>query len=106
MKSSVLLVFAGLHWDQAHSQAQNTSKNDDLENGPLFDLIFVWELILDTYSGLGYAQFGWSIFLNRRLLLKRCEMVEDVHLAMAAQDIHLMAICRTQQTNFILSICR
>ena len=27
----------GLHWDQAGSQAQNTSKNDDMENGPNFD---------------------------------------------------------------------
>ena len=26
----------GLHWDQARSQAQNTSKNDDMENGPIF----------------------------------------------------------------------
>ena len=56
----------------SEAQAQNTSKNDDFKNGPLFDLIFTWELILDTYRGLGYAQFGWSIFLNRWWLLKRC----------------------------------
>ena len=28
-------------------------------------------------------------------------MVEDLHLAMAAQHIHLMAIFHTQQTNFV-----
>ena len=60
----------GLHWDQAHSQAQNTSKNDDFKNGPVFDLIFVWELLLNTYRRLGCAQFEWSIFLNSRLKLK------------------------------------
>ena len=48
-------------------------KSDYFKNGPLFDLIFTWELILDTYRGLGYAQFGWSIFLNRRWLLKQCD---------------------------------
>ena len=40
---------------------------------------------LDTYRGLGYAQFGWSIFLNRRLKLEysdkgklRARIVGDV----------------------------
>ena len=33
-------------------------------------------------------------------------MVEDFHLAMAAQHINIMAIFCTQQTNCILSICR
>ena len=54
----------------SEAQAQNTSKNDNLKNGPVSDLVFTWELILDTYRGLGYAQFGWSIFLNRRLKLE------------------------------------
>ena len=62
----------GCELGPSEAHAQYTSKNDDFKNGPLFDLIFVWELILDTYRGLGYAQFGWSIFLNRRLLVKRC----------------------------------
>ena len=62
----------GCELGPSEAQAQNTSKNDDFKNGPLFDLIFTWELILDTYRGLGYAQFGWSIFLNRWWLLKRC----------------------------------
>ena len=62
----------GCELGPSEAQAQNTSKNDDFKNCPLFDLIFMWELILDTYRGLGYAQFGWSIFLNRWWLLKRC----------------------------------
>ena len=33
-------------------------------------------------------------------------MVEDLHLAMVAKHIHIMAIFCTQQTNCILSICR
>ena len=33
----------GLHWDQARSQAQNTSKNDNLENGPIFVFDFFVE---------------------------------------------------------------
>ena len=33
-------------------------------------LVFVWEL--NTYGGPGCAQFEWSIFLNRRWLLKLC----------------------------------
>ena len=32
---------SGLHWDQARSQAQNTSKNDNLENGPYMIWFFV-----------------------------------------------------------------
>ena len=56
----------------SEAQAQNTSKNDDLKNGPVLYLIFAWELILDTYRGLGYAQCAWSIFLNRWWLLKWC----------------------------------
>jgi len=39
-----------------------------------FYLIFAWELLLNTYRGLGCAQFEWSIFLNRRWLLKRCDL--------------------------------
>ena len=38
-----------------------------------FYLIFAWELLLNTYRGPGCAQFEWTIFLNRRVLLKRCE---------------------------------
>ena len=37
-----------------------------------FYLISAWELILNTYRGPGYAQFGWSIFFNRRWLLEWC----------------------------------
>ena len=37
----------GCELGPSEAQAQNTSKNDDFKNGPLFDLIFTWELILD-----------------------------------------------------------
>ena len=44
LKSPKLIIKGGLcygfamvlQWDQASSQAQNTSKNDDMENGPIF----------------------------------------------------------------------
>ena len=55
----------GFHWEQARSQAQNTSKNDNLENG----LIFLFDFCVGTasqhlYRGPGCAQFEWTIFLN------------------------------------------
>ena len=62
-RSSFLLVLWA--WASLGPSLQPSSKynkNYDLENGPLHDLIFVWELILNTYRGLGYAQFGWSNF--------------------------------------------
>ena len=37
----------------------------------IFYLIFAWELLLNTYRGLGCAQFEWTIFLIRRWLLQR-----------------------------------
>ena len=43
------------------------------KTAPYLICFFTWELILDTYRGLGYAQFGWSIFLNRWWLLKPCD---------------------------------
>ena len=51
----------GLHWDQARSQAQNTSKNDNLENGPIFVFDFFVE---STYLAPNKARMCLVLGVN------------------------------------------
>ena len=44
----------GCELGPSEAQAQNTSRNDDFKNGPLFDMIFTWELIFDTLLTEGW----------------------------------------------------
>ena len=66
-KINVLVIYWDFRGEKGKSHYCKTAQ--------FFYLIFVWELILNTYRGPGYAQFGWSIFFNRRWLLEWCVVV-------------------------------
>ena len=61
-----------------------------------FYLIFVWELLLNTYRGPGCAQFEWTIFLNWRWLLKRCArsgLSGDPSISLAEVSVLNCSVC-------------
>ena len=67
-KINVLVIY----WDFKGEKG----KSHYCKTAQFFYLIFVWELILDTYRGPGCAQFMWSIFFNRWWLLEQGEQDE------------------------------